>query len=105
VKNALASVGSGIDDNTEAAFSDPPVACELRGDFENVADHRSVARLDIEDSAHVLARNNQDMDRRSRADVLKGDHRIVLVNDLSFDFTFSDPAEKAVGHGFLLSAT
>src|SRR5437870_9322283 len=44
------------------------------------------------------------MNRSSRLDVFKGDHGIILINDIPFDFAAGNAAEKTIVHEpFLLS--
>jgi len=46
----------------------------------------------------VFTRDNQDMDRRLRADVPEGHGRVVLVNNVSLDIAFDNAAEKTLVH-------
>src|SRR5918994_1183595 len=43
-------------------------------------------------------RYDQNMNRRSRHDVLEGDHGFIAVNDIGFDAAIDDPAEEAITH-------
>src|SRR5687767_15010824 len=43
-------------------------------------------------------RYDQNMNRRSRHDVLEGDHGFIAVDDIGFDAAIDDPAEEAITH-------
>src|SRR5512135_191977 len=66
-----------------------------------------VALLHTVNVSKVLLRNDKDMDRRLRIDVLKGKARLVLVDDLRRDLPSDDLAEEAIRtaahHGSLFS--
>jgi hypothetical protein len=46
----------------------------------------------------MLARYDQDMDRRSRTDVLEGNYGFVPVNNITFNLAFNNATEKTIAH-------
>src|ERR671922_413905 len=81
VKDALAGIGSGIDDNAKAAFGNTMLARQARRDTEDLADERVVVVFDIENARNMFARNNEDMQRRPGSDVLERNYGIIAIDD------------------------
>src|ERR1044071_10191244 len=99
MKYGLTGVGAAIDDDTEPAVSQPIVARELCRDCVNFADQRPVFGRNVQDCRDVLPWHDEKMQRRLRTDVSKRNHRVVLVNKVSFDLSLDDAAEQTIVHG------
>lgn len=102
MKDALPRVRTGIDHDTETAFRNSMIASKLTRRQKNFADDRAVFRLDVENSGDMFARNDKEMNRRLGINVSEDHDVIVLINDVSFDFSTDDTAKEAIGHGILL---
>src|SRR3990172_3088974 len=98
VKDTLAGVGAGVDDDAKAAVGDSLLPRQARGDFEDMTDHGAVIGCEIENAGNMPARDDENMDGRLRIDVLEGNHRVILVNDISFDLALDDATEKTIAH-------
>jgi hypothetical protein len=61
-----------------------------------------VVGLQIQNRGDVLARNDQDMDRRLWTDVPEGDYGLVAVNDIAFNSTLDNATEKTITHHYPL---
>ena len=104
VKNRLAGARAGVDDDAESA-SDCKLAGKLGGHAVEVADQRLVGGIGLERRRKVFARNDQQMHRRLRVDVVKGEAGIIGIGDFGGDLPVHDFAEEAgcygvVFHGF-----
>src|SRR3990170_172791 len=99
MENALAGVGAGIDNDAKAAVGDPLLPRQARGDFEDMTDHGPVIRFQVQNPGDMPARDDENMDGRLRIDVLEGNHRVILVNDISFDLALDNAAKKTIAHG------
>jgi hypothetical protein len=60
--------------------------------------HLLVLKLEIQQGCDVLARDNQNVDRCLRPDVSESDHAIVLVNNVTLNGSFDNPAKKTLAH-------
>src|SRR5262245_28120559 len=87
------------------AVDDKPVAVgkaelfgELGGDEVQMADHLAVFGGDVIRSADLLLGDNQHMNGCLGADIVEGEAKVVLVNDLGGDLLADDLEEKIVGH-------
>src|SRR3954463_2778301 len=54
------------------------------------------------DAWNHFARNDQDVSGRGGADVAKGDHEIIFINDVSGDFAIGDFLKQRLAHGATL---
>jgi hypothetical protein len=104
VKNSLARVSSWIDDHTEAIFGNTLLARQFCDHEENLTHNNLIVRLQIQNRGDMLARNDQDMDRRLRTNVPEGDYGFVSVNDIPFNSAFNNATEKTITHQSYLSA-
>ena len=57
-----------------------------------------VARSQVVQRRDVLPRNDEDMKRRLRTDVLERDQILILVDEVARDLASDDLAEQAVAH-------
>jgi hypothetical protein len=102
VKDALAGIGSGIDDDAKAGFSDTMLARQARRDTEDLSDERVVVGFDIENARDMFARNNENMHWRPGSDVLEGNHGIVAIDDACLSPSLYNAAKQAVIHRIFL---
>ena len=101
MKDALAGVGAGVDDDTKTALGDALFARQLRRGLKDLTDQRAILIANIGYPGQVFARNEQNMHRRPGRNVFERDDIFVLKNNLRFHFAFGDGAEQAVTHGLV----
>ena len=99
----LAGLFTGVEDDAEAVL----VETHDLGDFldgeEHLAGDIGIVRRQGRDALDMLLRDDQDVDRGDRVDVLEGEEIIVFPNFGARDFPGNDLAENAVFHDkFLL---
>src|SRR5512144_878238 len=61
MKHALPRIRPGVDHHAKPAFADAVLPSEPGSNLKDLADEPGILRFDIEDSAYVLARNDQKM--------------------------------------------
>ena len=98
MENGLTRVRSRIDDDTEATLGYALLPRQLCNHRKNLADNGLVVRLQIQNRGDMLARHNQDMDRRLRTDVPEGDDSIISINHMTLNSVFNNAAEKTIVH-------
>jgi hypothetical protein len=103
MKNALARVSAGINDNAETVFGNTLLARQFCGHKKNLNNNGLVVRLQIQNRGDMLARHDQYMDRGLGTDVPEGDYGLVSVNDITFDSALNNPTEKTIAHQLSLS--
>jgi len=75
---------------------DIAITCNLRCRQMTAADQFGMVSLRFLQSGEVLLRDNQNVRRRLRIDVLKSKYVLVLVNFLRWNLAAQDAAEKAI---------
>lgn len=73
MENGLARVCIGILHDSEATFVHAPFAGNRRRNPENVANEGIINRCKVKGINDMLLRNEEEMERRNRADILDGD--------------------------------
>lgn len=82
----------------EPEVGEPPVFRDRRGSRRDRSDQGLIARGDVREPGNVPLRNDEDVGRSLRSDVLERVDALVLVDLLRRDFSGGDPAEEAVVH-------
>lgn len=95
VEDGLAAARPDIVNRTIAIF-DAAFTAELGGYELRVADDFYVLGARRIDAGDVLLRNNQDMRRRLRIDVLEGEDDLIFVDLLGGNLSGDDSAEEAI---------
>lgn len=95
--DGLSSVLAGVHYGPVSA-GQPFGASYLGGRPKQVPHHCAVILIGLGHGRNVLARNNENMDRRLRLDIRKRVTLVILVNGFGRDASINDPAEKAA-HG------
>ncbi len=85
-----------IDNDPETVFSKTEVMGDLAGDLMNMTDQFIICSCQIKNGADMLARNDQEMMRRLRVDVLDDDQTIILENLLAGDLAGNDFTEYTI---------
>jgi hypothetical protein len=93
VKNALARVGACIDDYAKAFLRDALFVRELGNNQKNMANYFSIGSVQIRKRRDMLARDNQNMNRRLRIDVLKGQDRVIFVDHITLNLLLDNATE------------
>ena len=96
--DAFASIGAVVDHDAEP-LGEPKFFGHLAGDDEQVAEHRLVGLAGGLEADDFLLRNNQQMHRCLRLDVMDDDAAIVLMLDFGGNLAGDDALENCLGHG------
>lgn len=96
--NRFAAVGSVVDHQPEAGFTDSQLSCNFRRLEEQMADQLFVLGRGFGDARYRFFGNDQNVLGRLRVDVAKGDHQIIFVNDVRGDFARGDLFKKRLAH-------
>ncbi len=99
--HGLASVGTGVDDHA-VAFVEVVGAGDAGGGPEQVAEQFAVAPGGLGHGDDVLARGDEDVDRRLRMDVCEGVAELILVEGGGGNAPFNDHAKEAAHGAFSL---
>src|SRR5213592_779483 len=86
---------SGVDDDAKTVGR-PLLARQARRHGEDLAQYRLVVQLAIRERINVFLRDDHEMHRGERMDVMEGENLGVLVDFSTGDFSPDDPAEDAV---------
>src|SRR5690349_23702785 len=95
VKDRLACAGSNVV-NRSVAILDSALASDLRSSKLAISQNLSVLRLCLFEASNVLFGNDQDVSRRLRLDVFKGEHPVIFKHLLGGDFSGDHLAKKTV---------
>jgi hypothetical protein len=95
VEDGLAGLPAGVGD--EAVVADAPVARDGGGADQDLSEERRVVR-GVVHVDEMLLRDQEDVRRRLRVDVLERQDPLVLVHLFRRDLARRDLAEKAVAH-------
>jgi hypothetical protein len=93
MENALPRSGTAVDHHAEPTLGNPLIFSQLIDHGKNLADKTVIFLLQVEERRYVLPRNDQQMNRRFRIDVLKSHDRIVLVDNVAFNIASNDSAK------------
>ena len=96
VEDALPRIWANVGDKTVAALANAQVACNLCRCHENSCQHWSVLSRQVRHRGDVTPWNKQDVLRRLWVDILKRDHILVLIDNLTRYLTCCNLAEQAV---------
>ncbi len=92
MENRLACATAVVQDSA-VAFEEIAFACKLRGDQLQLAKDGLIVGCGLVQRFEMLARTNQDVRGRLRADVFKSEEIRILVDDLRWNFLRRDFAE------------
>ena len=102
VKDRLSGVGAAVDDEAVTVLGDALLLGETVGDAVNSADELADVVLQIREQPDVHDRHDENVDRRLRSDIPKGDDAVVAVDDIAFDLALDNAAKKTIRHRSLL---
>src|SRR3954464_10445009 len=98
VKHRLSCVGIAIEHGAIAAIGMSVLFCERCRDTHHFTHQAIVCGGELVEACNVASRNDQDMGRCLRSDVLECDHVLVLVNDSRRNVSGHKSAEETVTH-------
>ncbi len=98
VRDRLARVRAVVDHEAEAV-GELEFFCDQLGDVDEVAEDVFVVRSRLGHARNGPLRNDEQMNRRLRLDVVEDDAVFILVLDFRGDFAVDDFLEKGLGHG------
>lgn len=102
VRNRLHRVLTAVRNDAVAVFGDAEFASQTTNNGENMPDQRSVFRFDVVERTEFLFRDNENVNRRLRGDVVKRQAEIVFVNDRGRNFFIDNAFENGFfGHNAL----
>src|ERR1051326_676040 len=99
VEDRLARARAGVDDGAVAFVGVARVACDARGDAQEVAERGLVGLFRLVERGDLRAREDERERRGLRVDVAEGDGALVLVNLRRGNLPRDDLAEDAVLSG------
>jgi len=98
VENRLSTVRAGVDYRPVAILMDTLFACQLCGNNEHMSHEGLISRGKLVERMDVLVGNDQDMDRRSRVEIMESRHLFVAIDDAGRGFTVDNFAKDTVRH-------
>ena len=99
VRYRFASVRSVVEDQPVAILLEAEFIGDFRGLQHQVTEHLVVFGFGFSDAWNGFLRNDQNMRRRLRFDVAKGDNGIVLIDNGGRDLTSDDFFKQGFAHG------
>lgn len=96
----LPTLAVAVEHQPEAPLRDAFLPGNLVRDQQEMPEQPIVVLSRIQKRREVSARNDQDMDRGLRMDVLEGHGLVILIDDLAGKFSCRDPAKEAGLQGF-----
>lgn len=96
MKNRLSAVAVSVDDHPVAVFGKAFFPRDTGAGQKQMSERLLVTALRSIERIEMLARNDEQMHGRLRADIVENDADVILVNALSWNFARIDAAEYAV---------
>jgi hypothetical protein len=96
MKNRLAGVPTVVDHEPITASLEAPLLRDILRDQEQMPDLFLIYWFHAVNIRDMLFRNNKDMRRRLRIDILESDGMIILIHKLCRDRFLDDLAEDAI---------
>lgn len=96
MKDGLARARIAVDHRPVAALCNAFLRRNFSRNLKQSAKQLGILRLRIVQGWDGLARDHQDMHRRLRIDIAKGDDLRILINDVGGDVAGQDPAENGL---------
>lgn len=90
MRNAFAGIGAAVDHDAVTALFDSEFLCEFTGHEQKFSENLLVGFGGRGETRDDFLRNDQDVDRRLRIYVFKGDGVVVFPNNLGRDFARDD---------------
>src|ERR1051325_5206359 len=87
MRHSFPGIRTVIEDQTEAGFRQPQLPGDLANFQEEMTQHLMVLGFRFSDPRDRFFRDDQNVLWRSRLDVAKSQHQIILINDGCRDFT------------------
>jgi hypothetical protein len=101
MRDRLSGVRPVICDDPVAAVMEPVLAGDTRCQSQRVRGDVPVAATDVAQGREVLARHDEDVDRRLRVQVVEGDVVLALSDELRTKLAARDATEDAIGTGWV----
>lgn len=98
VKHGLPGGGIAVGDGSIAGRGDGFVFSDLPGGQVELPHDVGMAGVEIVQCCYVFLGDNEDMRRRLRVNVTKGQHMLVFVHRVGLDFTTDHFTKQAVAH-------
>src|SRR5687767_8776802 len=98
VKDALARFAVGVEHGAVSAVAVTLLVRDGGGTSEHRADERVVLESEVVQRRNMRLRNNEDVERRLRVDVIQHDQLLVLVDRGHRNLTRDHFAEQAIAH-------
>ncbi len=99
MKHALASMRSGVDDDTVPRLGNLLQFRDLTANQQQPSEQLSIRIVQLSHRNHMFPGNDQHMDRRLRIDIVECDHQIVLIDEGCRNSPRDDFAKETVAHG------
>ncbi len=98
VEHRLASVSSGIRNETETRFRQTFVFCDSCAGQQEPSKQRLVGFAKILHGLYMPFRNHQRVHGSLRVDIIERQGMLILIDDLGWNASFDDPAEDTDAH-------
>lgn len=82
----------------EAFFIQPMLPGQLPYDSIDMGQQLPIGLSQLQECGYVPLRDEEEVNRGLGVNVLKGQHRIILVDDFTWDFFSHDATEDTLGH-------
>jgi hypothetical protein len=102
VRNGLARVGAGVEDDAIAALADPFRLCDAVHPGDHLAEQPAVRGGQRRDVGKVLLRDDEHMRRGLRVDIAEGQDPVRFKHRGRGNFASHDGAEQAFSHTKIL---
>lgn len=102
VENGLASIPSGIRNETETRFRQTFVFCDSCAGQQQPSKQRLVGFTKVLHGLHMPFRNDQRVNGSLRVDIVERQGVLVLIHNFGRDTSLDNPAENTGAHPILL---
>src|SRR5256885_929260 len=93
MRHALTSVRTTVDYNAITALVDPKIARHLRRSQNQLPEQLLIRFVSLSQAGNDALRDDQYVDRRLRTHIMKGEHVVILKEDLRWNFPRGDLLE------------
>ena len=88
--HAFAGVGAAVENKPETFFVQSKFACDFTRLQKQMAQHLMILRLGLGNSRDWFLGDDKHVRGRLRVDVIEGQHQVVLIDDVRWNFSSDD---------------
>ena len=97
--HAFAGVRAVVENEPETFFVQPKFARDFTCFQEQMAQHLMILRLGLGNSRDWFLGDDEYVCGRLRVDVIEGQHQVVFINDVRWNFTGENLRKDCFSHG------